>query len=129
MGRSLGSAPAIELATSRSKEISALIVESGFARMVPLLELIGIPARGLGITEKMGPQNLDKMGTVSMPTLIIHAEQDMIINIADAEALFEANMDPDKRFIKVPYAGHNDIQMRAGDTYFEAIGELLARIK
>jgi alpha-beta hydrolase superfamily lysophospholipase len=127
MGRSLGSAPAIELAASRSKELAGLIIESGFAKIVPLLELIGIPARSLGVTENHGPRNREKMEAVALPTLIMHAEDDEIIPIEDAELLFKANKDAKKVFFRVPRAGHNDIQMRAGDEYFDNIRELLKR--
>jgi pimeloyl-ACP methyl ester carboxylesterase len=128
MGRSLGSAPAIELAASRPGEIAALIIESGFSRIVPLLELIGLPARQLGIEESHGLRNGQKMETVSMPTLIIHAEDDEIIPISEAELNHDACRDPGKRFLRVPRAGHNDIQLRAGAAYFEEIASLLARI-
>ncbi len=129
MGRSLGSAPAIELAATRSEEVRGVIIESGFARMVPLLELIGIPARQLHITEEDGPKNQTKMSEISLPTLILHAENDSIIPIADGELLYKANKDPEKVFVRVPNADHNDIQIQAGKAYFEAINSLLARIQ
>lgn len=129
MGRSLGSAPAIELAASREAKVDGLIVESGFARMIPLLELLGVPATRLGITEAQGPRNRDKMETIALPTLILHAKNDEIIPLADAELLFAANRDPRKVFLKVPQAGHNDIQARAGTAYFTSIRDLLARIQ
>ncbi len=128
MGRSLGSAPAIELAASCPDRVAALIVESGFARIVPLLELLGVPATHVGITEEHGPGNLRKMASVAQPTLVLHAEHDEIISIRDAELLHGACADPDAEFVRVPNAGHNDIQMRAGVSYFEAIGRLLARV-
>jgi hypothetical protein len=129
MGRSMGSAPAIELAATRGEELAGLIVESGFARVVPLLELIGLPARQLGIREEHGPRSGEKMARIGLPTLIIHAEQDEILPIEEADLLFEACADPGKAFLRVPHAGHNDIQTRAGESYFEAIGSLLARIR
>jgi alpha-beta hydrolase superfamily lysophospholipase len=129
MGRSLGSAPAIDLAASRPADVKGLVVESGFARMVPLLELLGIPARRLGVTEADGPQNERKMGAVTVPTLVMHAEEDRIIPIADADLLLAACKDPKKAFVRVPGAGHNDIQLRAGVAYFDAIRALLARVK
>ena len=128
MGRSLGSAPAIELAASRASEISCLIIESGFAKTVPLLRLIGIPVDVLGITEDHGPRNLAKMATVSLPTLVLHAEDDEIIPISQADLLFDANKDPKKFYVRVPRAGHNDIQMRAGESYFAAISDLIKRV-
>lgn len=129
MGRSLGSAPAIELAASRADDLDGIVVESGFARVVPLLELCGLPAGRLGITEEWGPRNLEKMGRVSLPLLILHAENDEIIPIRDAELLHEAARDPDKAFLRVPNAGHNDIQLRAGRAYFDRIAALVARVR
>ncbi len=128
MGRSLGSAPAIELAANRADAIAGLIVESGFAYTLPLLELIGIPVKELGIEESHGPMNLDKMSKIEMPTLVIHAEQDMIIPIRDGEALAAGSADTDRDFLSVPGAGHNDIQMAAGVSYFERIETLVSRV-
>jgi len=128
MGRSLGSAPAIELAATRPDDLAGLIVESGFARMVPLLQLIGVPAAQLGITEDNGPRSESKMAEVSVPTLVMHAEHDEIIPFADGERLHRACADPGKAFLPVPGAGHNDIQYVAGDDYFRAIADLLLRV-
>jgi pimeloyl-ACP methyl ester carboxylesterase len=41
MGRSLGSASALELAANYKDRIDALIIESGFAHAGPLLQLLG----------------------------------------------------------------------------------------
>ena len=60
-----------------------------------------------------------------MPTLILHAENDTIIPIEDAEMLFAACRDPAKVFLRVPHAGHNDIRYRAGRHYLDAIRALL----
>jgi len=128
MGRALGSAPAIELAANRPDEIRGLIVESGFALLVPLLKVVGVPTQPFGITEEHGPGNLEKMASVTVPTLLMHAENDEVIPIAEAEMLHEAGAAPDREFLRVPRAGHHDISLEAGDGYFEAIGRLLARV-
>lgn len=128
MGRSLGSAPAVELAASRPRDVAALVVESGFARIIPLLVLLGVQARRFGVTEEHGPRNREKMEKVSLATLILHAENDTIIPIEDAEMLFAACRDPSKVFLRVPHAGPNDIQYRAGRRYFDAIRALLGRL-
>jgi putative phosphoesterase len=49
MGRSLGSASALELAVTCPDRIGGLIIESGFAHIAPLLELLGVDAAGLGL--------------------------------------------------------------------------------
>lgn len=128
MGRSLGSAPAIELASARAKEVAGLIIESGFANIIPLLKLLGVPVGALRVSEEQGTRNLAKMGQISLPTLILHAELDEIISIREGELLFEANRDPQKAFLRVPQAGHNDIQFIAGDDYFARIQSILKRI-
>jgi fermentation-respiration switch protein FrsA (DUF1100 family) len=76
----------------------------------------------------MGPRNLAKMESIEMPSQILHAEQDEIISIEDAELLHGACKDTGKVFHRVAAAGHNDIQLRAGPAYFERIAELIARI-
>ena len=128
MGRSLGSATAIELASSRAEDLAGLIIESGFARFVPLLELVGVPAGSLGLTEEFGPRNLEKIKRVSLPTLVMHAEMDQIIPFEDARLLHAASPDPKKILFPVPRAGHNDIQIRAGAAYFDRIRRLMGRI-
>jgi pimeloyl-ACP methyl ester carboxylesterase len=49
MGRSLGSAPAIEIAANRQERVAGLIVESGFAGVEDLLRRLGIFSESLGI--------------------------------------------------------------------------------
>ena len=129
MGRSIGSAPAIDVTRNRKDVVSGLIIESGFARIVPLLELLGIQARSLGITEEYGPQNELKMADLRLPTLFIHAEDDEIIPILEAERMFAQCRDSGKEFFRVPKAGHNDLQEKSGQSYFDQIRDFLERVK
>jgi fermentation-respiration switch protein FrsA (DUF1100 family) len=122
MGRSLGSAPAIELAAAHPEHLGGLIVESGFAAAGPLLRLLGIDPDRFGFNESNGFRNLDKIARIENPTLIIHAERDHIIPFADGEALFAACASPRKTFLKIAAANHNDI-------FFKGLHEYLASIK
>ena len=124
MGRSLGSAPALELARSRQEELRALIIESGFAHTMPLLRLLGIDVHGLGLGEDQGMDNLDKMARVHLPCLVLHAELDQIIPISDAKALYQACPSEDKTLVQIPGAGHNDIFLRDLNRYMQAIRDL-----
>jgi pimeloyl-ACP methyl ester carboxylesterase len=128
MGRSLGSASAIELASSRGDEIDALIVESGFAFAIALLHLLGVDTETLGLSEESGFANLNKIRRYSGPTLIIHAEHDHIIPFSDALALYEAGAGQDKTLLKIENANHNDIFLRGLDNYMGAIHVLVGRI-
>jgi hypothetical protein len=121
MGRSLGSASALELAANYPDRINGLIIESGFAYAAPLLRLLGVDLERLGFDETAGFANLDKIKTYSGPTLIIHAEHDHIIPYSDSEALFKASPAAAKQHIMIPGANHNDIFLRGADVYLDAV--------
>ncbi|MDA1045274.1 MAG: alpha/beta hydrolase, partial [Verrucomicrobia bacterium] len=88
MGRSLGSACAIEIASQVGNGIAALIIESGFAYPVQLIERLGGGIIGASEDSGKGPLGaLSKMATIQVPTLIIHGQRDWIIPITDAHAL------------------------------------------
>jgi fermentation-respiration switch protein FrsA (DUF1100 family) len=125
MGRSLGSASALELASTRSTDIDALIIESGFAQAVPLLNLLGIDTRRLGFKEENGFCNIDKIKKFRKPTLIIHAEFDHIIPYSDAQSLFDASVTENKKLLQIPDANHNDIFARGLSAYLTAIQNMV----
>lgn len=129
MGRSLGSASALELASSYTEKIDGLIIESGFAYTQSILRILGIHMDAIGIREEDGFRNLDKMRTFGKPTLVIHAERDQILPFADGEALFEACPAADKAFLKIPRANHNDIFLVGLKEYMGAVKGLSDRIR
>ena len=128
MGRSLGSASALELAASYPDLIDALIVESGFAFSGPLLQLMGIQLDRFDFTEKKGFRNLEKIKKYKNPTLIIHAEYDHIIPYSDALSLYTACPSEEKTILKIPDANHNDIFMRGSTAYLSAMKQLFERL-
>ncbi|CAB1061753.1 Hydrolase, alpha/beta fold family [Olavius sp. associated proteobacterium Delta 1] len=125
MGRSLGSASALELAAAYRKVVDGLIIESGFAYAGPLLQLLGIDLEALGFKEEKGFGNIAKVKKFNKPTLIIHAEYDHIIPFSDGQALFQACPSDSRTFLKIPGANHNDIFMRGLQEYLAAVGKLV----
>lgn len=121
MGRSLGSAAAIEIASRAGNEIKGLIIESGFAHTFPLIERLGGPSLTHMSEEASGFNNAGKIERVHVPTLIIHGEEDFIIPFTDGKALFSHCGAGDKRFVSIPGAGHNDLLLRGPRDYFDAI--------
>ncbi|MBU2514166.1 alpha/beta hydrolase [bacterium] len=127
MGRSLGSASALEIVSNYADEIDGLIIESGFAFAVPLLQLLGINTDLLGLAEDEGFNNYSKIESFSKPTLIIHAEFDHIIPFSDGRHLFNKSSDENKKLLMIPGANHNDILARGLEVYMTAIKELIER--
>lgn len=128
MGRSLGSASALELAAAHGSQIAGLIIESGFAYAAALLQLLGVDLDRVGFKEASGFMNLEKIARYQGPTLIIHAELDHIIPYSDGEALYQASGSQDKRILKIEGANHNDILMRGFSQYMQAVQTLANHI-
>jgi fermentation-respiration switch protein FrsA (DUF1100 family) len=128
MGRSLGSASALELAAHHRLKIDGLIIESGFAYAAPLLQLLGIDAARLGFKEKNGFGNVDKIKRFDKPSLIIHAEYDHIIPFSDGQALYDACPAATRTLLKIPGADHNNIFMQGLQDYLAAVKKLVETV-
>ncbi|NBC31888.1 MAG: alpha/beta fold hydrolase [Alphaproteobacteria bacterium] len=125
MGRSLGSASALEIAAVAPDGFDGLIIESGFAHTFPLIErLRGWAVPGASEADH-GFNNLAKIGRTTLPTLIIHGEQDWIIPVGDGRDLYEHCPAEDKRLVTVPNAGHNDLILTGQRPYFDAIQKFI----
>jgi hypothetical protein len=132
MGRSLGSAPVLEIACCYQDEIAGLILDSAFARTIPLLKRLGVATNTLGISEMDGFRNFGKIREIGKPTLIIHGEKDEIIPPEDADILLANSGSMEKQLLLAPGCGHNDILLRCGEAYFQTISrfvEMLKRLK
>ncbi|CAG37001.1 alpha/beta hydrolase [Desulfotalea psychrophila] len=121
MGRSLGSAPAIEVAKERDAVIKALIIESGFANTLPLAINLGIDVEASGLTEEDCFRNCQKIVDVKRPTMIFHGSRDTLIPAAEAENLQSFCGARGKQFHVIPGAEHNTMIEVGGKLYFETI--------
>lgn len=128
MGRSIGSAPALELAAAFPERIRALVIESGFARFIPLLHTVGLPLWAELPSESEGPANLAKISTYHGPLLVIHAEEDTIIPFHEGEDLFYASPSTEKHFLEVKNAGHNDLFYVGHRDYLDHLTRLSQRL-
>jgi len=127
MGRSLGSASALELASHYRDRIDGLIVESGFAFGGPLLQLIGLNLDAIGFREEKSFRNLEKIRNWDKPALIIHAEYDHIIPFSEAQALYDTCPSKAKTLLKIPGANHNDIHAVGLTEYMREVKILTER--
>ena len=118
MGRSLGSAPTLELCAKRL-DVAACILESGYADPIPLVE-----RRGLKI-DKTTPEedelfnNSEKIRLVKCPLLIMHGADDFLISPREAKLNYD-NAASKKKHLKIlEGVGHNDMMM--SDSYFSSL--------
>ncbi|WP_242637343.1 alpha/beta hydrolase [Desulfobacter hydrogenophilus] len=125
MGRSLGSASALELAATRQDSIDRLIIESGFAHAAPLLKTLGLDPDMIGFQETQGFGNADKIRHWNKPLLIIHAQFDHIIDFSQGEALYNLCPSADKDLLMIPGANHNDIFIKGFDQYMDSLKTFL----
>lgn len=125
MGRSLGSAAALEVARAAGPEVDGLILESGFAETGPLAKTLGgaVPPDFDEARDGMG--NEEKIKGVKVPTLILHGEADRLVPAGNARTLYTNSGAAYKRLVLIPGAGHNDLLAVGADSYFKAIKELV----
>jgi hypothetical protein len=121
MGRSLGSASAIDVAVNHGEAISGLIIESGFAKTLPLAKVLGVDLAQMGISEEQTFNNNDKIAKFTKPTFILHGQYDQLIPLWQAEALHAASGAKSKELQIVPGADHNTLIAVAGPLYFQVI--------
>ncbi|MBI5592534.1 MAG: alpha/beta fold hydrolase [Deltaproteobacteria bacterium] len=120
MGRSLGSASAMFLASRHASQLSGLLLDSPYADGLKLIyRLSGIALNREDLPEFM--DNIDLMRTTDLPTLIIHGTIDQIIPVSDARALYNACGNTARRLVEIEGAGHNDLMFRGGDQYWSSI--------
>ena len=128
MGRSLGSACAIDLAAKFSDEIKGVIIESGFADTLPLACSLGLELNDHDIAEEECFNNMAKIALITKPTFILHGALDEIIPAAEAEKLQSFCGAKSKEFQVVPGADHNSIIAVAGNLYFQVIKQFIDKI-
>lgn len=130
MGRSLGSAAAIELAAVRNEEISGLIIESGFALTLPLAETLGLGdmLKDVTVTEEQTFNNAGKISKVTKPTFLLHGQKDTLIPLWQAEKLHAESGARNKELQVVPGADHNSLIAVGGKYYFLAISRFVRQV-
>ncbi len=122
MGRSLGSAPACELAASHPDRLRGLIIESGFASAARLLRYLGLPVE---VPDRDDLPNLSNIRRITLPALIMHGEVDNLIPVSEARETYAKLSTEDKRLLIIEDAGHNDIMYVGGRDYFQAIADFV----
>ncbi len=121
VGSSVGSGVAVELATRKAP--AGLVLLSPFTS---LSDVAQHHYRFLWVRPFVRDryENLDKLGGLHAPLLVIHGDRDDIVPLAFGRALFEAASEP-KTFVEIPGAGHNDLPLVKPGLYWDALDAFL----
>lgn len=122
-GESLGSGPAIELATS--VPAAGLIVDSGFTSIPDMARVVlpWFPPR----LAKIRFDNYSRLPRVTIPTLFLHSPEDDIIPYAMARRNFAASGAAKKSLVDLK-GSHNEGFLETGPAYVKAINDFLASL-
>lgn len=120
LGRSLGGAVAVELAT-RVKP-GGLIVESSFTSGARLGQEI-YPWLPVMLLARNRYESADRIGTVDCPVLIVHSPQDTVVPYRHGRRLFELAREP-KQFLEIR-GDHNDGWAVSGTDYIRGINDFI----
>ena len=128
MGRSLGSISAIELAYRYQDGMKGLVIESGFASVVRIMNHLGIPVYGTHL-EKIDQDCLEMIEKILLPSLVIHGEMDSLVPVKEAKDLFKHLGTDKKELLIIPSATHNDIMLVGFRKYFDALQRFVERVE
>ena len=104
-GESIGSGPAVQIATEYSAK--ALILETPFSSLLDVVlgRFFFIPVKHLLKDQYL---SADKIQSVTYPVFIIHGDLDSTIPISLAKKLYDAANEP-KKFVEIKGGNHNDL--------------------
>ncbi len=121
-GRSLGGVCAVHVAASRPA--AGVILESTFTSARDMAgEMFPILPVGPFIRTKF--DSFQKISTVKIPKLFLHAPKDSIVPYSLGRKLFERAPEP-KSFYDIIGADHNDAIYTGGEKYFQAIEDFVS---
>jgi pimeloyl-ACP methyl ester carboxylesterase len=128
MGRSLGSAPAIELAAAYPSDFKGMVIESGFCDVSDLLGRMGQILHQPGRAAPVSP-GFDRVIKITMPALVIHGQYDSIVPLAEGEKIIRNVASADKKMVIIPEADHNTIFAEGMELYLHELGDFVAKHK
>jgi len=104
-GRSLGSAPAIQLATE--KNVKAVVLESPFENLLKLAQAI-FPIQIESIPLDYSFDNIGKLDQIKVPIHVMHGDADEIVPYEQGLNIFKA-ISSIKTMITIKGGGHNNL--------------------
>ena len=124
LGRSLGGAVAVELATER--KVRGVVIESSFTSLADMAKRVvrWFPAHWFAKSE-FGTE--ERLVTLTVPVLLFHGTADEVVPFDHGETLAAAGAGLDLEFVPVEGAGHNDVSTTMGREYFDRVVAFVER--
>lgn len=113
-GESIGSGPAVELASKASYK--ALVLEAPFTSLADIAKK-HYPMVPSGLLSAFQFDNEEKIRNSKAPLFIIHGTQDEICPFEMGKRLFEAAPEP-KELLEIPGGTHNELPFQAGPDFY-----------
>lgn len=124
MGRSLGSFPAVALASHYPEHLAGMIVQGAPIDIGRVLSYLGYEVAE-GEAEELEDAALSMIGSITLPSLVIHGDADRLVPATDAARFLETVGSEKKQLVLIPGAGHNDVIQVGREQYFSAIEEFV----
>lgn len=121
-GESLGAGVAVRLAAEETP--AALLLRSPFTSLADIAA-VHYPVVPASLLLRDRYPNIDTIGEITIPLLVIAGSDDRIVPPENSRRLFEAASDP-KQLVVIDGAGHNDLALLAGE---EMIGEIVTFLR
>ncbi len=122
-GESLGAAVAVAL--SSEDPPASLVLRSPFSSLADVARL-HYPLLPAGWLLRDRYPSIDRISALRCPLMVIAGEADRIIPIEQSRALFEAASTQSKKFVSVPGADHNDLELAASPGVLHDVADFLA---
>mmetsp|Transcript_23348 Transcript_23348/g.38405 ORF Transcript_23348/g.38405 Transcript_23348/m.38405 type:complete len:268 (+) Transcript_23348:97-900(+) len=113
-GRSLGSGPTVDIASRRP--VRAVILQSPLTSCVRVVINVRVSFDMF--------RNIDKIAKIRSPVLIMHGTEDEVVPFQHGVTLHRACKAPSTT-VWIQGAGHNDIEFKWRDLYFETLEKFL----
>lgn len=122
-GHSLGTGVTIELA--RHASVAGMIVEDAYTSVADRGQEV-FPLLPIKLIATSRFASIDKVGSLRLPKLFLHARKDQTIPIAHGRKVFAAAAEP-KEFVELD-AGHGDAYSADRERYYGSIGTFIKRV-
>ena len=129
-GRSLGGAVGFQLASRRPDQLRALIVENTFTSIADMVDHMLPVLRPIkSFVVRMYYPSIDLVPQLTLPTLFISGEKDLLLPPVQMRQLYDAHGAPekDKELYLIPEGGHNDAWEKGGEEYMKKFAQFVRR--